>query len=59
MTELEQAELEEAMGEVKTYLRMGALDEGMLNDIAFNYDLEPGVLLEALGWGRDHYTKDK
>lgn len=52
-------DLEEAYAEALTYNRMGALTEELLNDIAFDYDVEPEDILEKLGWGRDHYSKRK
>lgn len=52
-------ELYQAVAEARVYNRMGALDEGLLKDIAFEHGVDAGDILEELGWGRDHYTKNK
>ena len=50
-------DLEQAVAEAHTYNRIGALDEGMLQDIAFDHSVDAGDILEELGWGRDYYKK--
>jgi hypothetical protein len=49
-------DLQQAVAEAYTYNRMGALTEEMLNDIAHDHDVDPGDILEEMGWGRDYYT---
>jgi len=50
--------LSDAVGEAKAYNRMGALDEQVLRDIAHDYDVDMGDILEELGWGKDYYKND-
>jgi hypothetical protein len=52
---VEMTDLEKAVGEAIAYNRMGALIKEILEDIAFDYDLDPKDILEEMGWGRDHY----
>lgn len=47
--------LADAVGEAKAYNRMGGLDENVLRDIAHDYDVDMGDILEELGWGKDYY----
>lgn len=47
--------LEDAVAEAKTYNRMGGLDEQVLRDIAHDYNVDVGDILEELEWGRDYY----
>lgn len=49
--------LADAVGEAKAYNRMGGLDENVLRDIAHDYDVDMGDILEELGWGRDYYDE--
>lgn len=48
-------DLEQAVSEAITYNRMGALDKNVLNDIAYEFNVDPKDILEELGWGRDYY----
>lgn len=43
-------DLEKAVGEALSYNRMGALDRGVLEDVAYDYDVEPREILEKLEW---------
>jgi hypothetical protein len=49
-------DLEKAAGEALAYNRMGALIKEILEDIAFEYDVDPKDILEQMGWDRDHYN---
>lgn len=40
--------MEDAIKECMVYIRMGALDEYMIRDIAFDFDLEEAELVSAL-----------
>lgn len=48
-------DLEQAVSEAITYNRMGALDQNVLNDIAYYFNVDPKDILEELGWSRDYY----
>lgn len=48
-------DLERAVSEALAYNRMGGLDENVLNDIAYDFNVDPKDILEELGWGRDYY----
>ena len=52
-------DLEIAVAEAITYNKMGALDKSVLQDIAFDNDVDMGDILEELGWGRDYYDLPK
>lgn len=40
---------EDALAEAKAYNRMGALDDDVIRDIAFDYDVDEDKLRDALG----------
>ena len=43
-------DLETAISDARVYNRLGALDKSLLEDIAFDNDVEPREILEGLGW---------
>lgn len=50
-------DLELAVAEAITYNKMGGLDKAVLEDIAFDNDVDAEDILEAIGWGKDYYKE--
>ncbi len=48
-------DLEQATAEAYTYNQMGALTKEVLEDLAWDYEVEMEDILEELGWGKDYY----
>lgn len=47
--------LEEAVAECDAYIRMGALNDAMIADIAHDHELTVAALRCALGWDADEH----